>query len=407
MNNTTVNYFNRKKDDFSNKFNISNFGYVGTINSRKSSGFVSASFGISYNQLKNFNNNIIIEGVNENSSLADWFWFDANNQDPELLDPFGTRLAFDAYLIDTIDNGYIINVPLPVRQRKTIETSGNLGEVAISFGTNFGNVFYLGGSILINSLKYKETSYHNEYDFQNLDAIDNFMYQQDLQTHGSGYGFKLGFIARPVEFIRFGGAFQFPTTYRLSEEYNAYMESNFDDGSYFPVSPTYSDGSLIDIGAFDYTLITPAKTTGSLGFLFGKIGLLSIDAEYMNYSKMRLRNGSYGEDFNDDNDIISDKTGKVLNIRTGGEIRINQVSLRGGFAYFPSPYKDGELNSSADHYDICGGIGIRDKNFFIDLGAVYTLHKEKYNLYYDGSRDNIASFDQDNLKFLATIGFRF
>jgi len=135
--------------------------------------------------------------------------------------------------------------------------------------------------------------------------------------------------------------------------------------------------------------------------------LLSVDAEYINYSKMRLRNGSYGEDFNTDNDNIRGAAGKVLNIRTGGEIRINQVSVRGGFAYFPSPYKDGELNSTSNHYDISGGIGIREKNFFIDLGAVYTLHKEKYNLYNDGLRDNIASFDQDNFRILTTVGFRF
>jgi len=407
MKNTTASYFGSKKDEFNNKFNLNNFGYVAAINSKKSTGFVGASFGISYNQLKNFSNNIIIAGVNENSSLADEWWFDADGRDPEVLDPFGSRLAFDAYLIDTVNSDYLINVPLPIRQRKSIETSGSIGELAFSFGTNFSNVLYLGASILINTLQSDETTYHYEYDFQNLDIIDNFMYQNELHTHGRGYGFKLGFIARPVEYIRFGGAFQFPTTYRLSEEYNAYLESNFDDGSYYPVSPTYSDGSLIDIGAFDYTLVTPAKATGSLGFLFGKIGLLSVDAEYINYSKMRLRNGSYGEDFNTDNDVIRDAAGKVLNIRTGGEIRINQVSVRGGFAYFPSPYEDGELNSTANHYDISGGIGIREKNFFIDLGAVYTLHKEKYNLYNDGIRDNIASFDQGNFRILTTIGFRF
>ena len=57
--------------------------------------------------------------------------------------------------------------------------------------------------------------------------------------------------------------------------------------------------------------------------------------------------------------------------------------------------------------NISAGFGIRDKNFFIDLGAAYILQNEKYNLYNDPGGSNIAELKNRYLKVLATIGFRF
>lgn len=416
MQNTSASYYGTNREDFNNKFNINNLGFVTTIDSKKNSGFINFSFGFAYNQLKNFNNNILIEGNNYTSSLADKFIDDAWGMDPEDLDPFGARLAFDAFLMDTAEGTnyeYYALVPFPIDQRKTIETKGNIGEMSFSVGTNYNNVLYLGASFTTTRIYYDETSYHQEFDNDNLNDFDNFNYEYTYNSIGTGYGLKLGFIAKPVEFIRFGGSFQFPTVFKLSEEYDAYMFSRFDNGDTYSVDPTYSDGSLIEFGSFDYKLLTPFKTTGSLGFQFGKIGLLSIDAEYIDYSKARLRNRNYNYDFNPDNSGIQDALRKVLNIRTGGEIRFNQVSVRGGFAYFPSPYQKNEINEKSSYTDITGGLGIREKNFFIDLGLVYTMHKEKYNVYHSYSEyysdysDNIAAMKQNNLRILATVGFRF
>lgn len=416
LRNTSASYYGTTRDDFNNKFNINNLGFVTTINSKNSDGLIGVNFGFAYNQLKNFSNNIAIEGNNFTSSLADKFIDDAWGNDPEILDPFGARLAFDAYVIDTVegtDFQYNTSVPFDINQRKTLETKGNMGEMAFSMGTNFNNILYLGASLTVTKLNYDEKTSHQEFDYQNLSNFNNFDYEYTFNTVGTGYGFKLGFIARPVEFLRFGAAFQFPTVYTLSEEYNAYMYSQFDDGSSYSVYPTYSDGSLIDFGSFDYKLVTPFKTTGSLAFQFGKIGLLSVDAEYINYAKARLREPSYVYDFYNDNNDIQDALDKVLNIRAGGEIRFDQISIRGGFAYFPSPYKSSELNKDASHTNLTAGLGFREKNFFIDLGFIYSMHKEKYNLYHSYSEyymaesDNIANLKQNNLHFLTTIGFRF
>ena len=414
--NTGSKYYSESSEDFVNKINFTNIGFVSSYNTNKSEGWVSANFGISYNRLKDFNENRLIEGHNLNSSMVDKFLDDAWGNDPEILDPFSTRLAFDAYLIDTVpgsDYNYTTPVPYEVFQRNAIETSGGMGEWNFSFGTNFSYKLYLGASLGISTIRYKEINDYSESDSDPNNDFDNFLFHNQLKTWGTGYNFKFGFIFRPVDFIRIGGAIHLPTAYKISEEYDSHMDSYFSDGSHYSVSPTNPDGSVIEFGSFDYKLVTPFKSMGDIAILFGKSGLISVDAEYINYDKMRLREPSDGGDFYYDNNIIQDDFRGVLNIRAGGEIRFDQIALRGGYAYFPSPYKKGTLNEKANRSDITAGIGIRDKNFFVDLAGVYSIQKENYNLYtaysevLDNVTDNIAELTRNRIRILATIGFRF
>jgi hypothetical protein len=247
---------------------------------------------------------------------------------------------------------------------------------------------------------------HYEFDYQNLSDFDNFTFSQELTARGTGVNFRLGLIARPVEFIRFGATIQTPTWYSIEDEFYTSLNSTFGPNTYSSYPVDY-DGTDLGVLATDYKLVTPFKTTGSLGFQFGKVGLLSCEAEYVNYASMRLREGYDGYNFYDENNEITDAFRNVINIRSGGEIRFDQVSFRGGFAYFPSPYDKGELNEKSGQTNISAGFGIRDKNFFIDLGTVYVLQNEKYNLYHDPLGDNIASLKNRYIKVLATIGFRF
>ncbi|MBN2214664.1 MAG: hypothetical protein JW723_10505 [Bacteroidales bacterium] len=402
-------YHHNSSEDFIHKISLDNIGFVSAYQN-KSSGLVGVSFGITYNRLKDFNSNMIISGTNPNSSLADYFMMNANGISPDYLDGYWEWLAYEGMIIE-IDSTkplyqYQTPVLLDVSQRRTLTTKGNLGEWDFAFGLNYNHKFYLGAGMGVVSLRYSEINDHYEFDSQNLSDFDNFTFSQELTARGTGVNFRLGFIARPVEFIRIGATMQTPTWYNIEDDFYTTLISNFGSSTYSSY-PTDYDGSELGDLVSEYKLVTPFKSTGSIGLQFGKIGLIGVEAEYINYASMRLREGYDGYNFYDENNEITDAFRDIINFRTGGEIRVDKISIRGGFAYFPSPYEKGELNEDARNMNISAGFGIRDKNFFIDLGTVYIIQNEKYNLYNDPGGSNVADLKNRYLKVLATVGFRF
>ena len=399
-------YQYNKEEDFRYHFIFGNVGYVSTYNSKKEKGLVGVSFSLAYNRLNDFNNNTYIEGTSHANSLSDLFMENANGYHPDDLDAFRERLAFDTYIIDTTPGSvynYETPVFLPVSQRKTIETEGGVNEWSVGFGLNFSNVFYFGIGLGINQLRYEETQIHSEFDIENQNDFNHFRYTETLDLKGGGVTFKLGFIAKPVSFLRLGGSLHIPTYYNIEEEYYATLNSVFDNGDEYTANPTYNDGSLIEVGAFDYKLITPLRAMGGVAVQIGKTGLIAADIEYVDYSTIRYRSKNVGDDLSEYNREIQDEYKSVLNVKAGGELRFGQLSVRAGGGYYPTPYASGTLNEKADHVEITGGVGFRDKNFFIDMGLSALLHDEKYTLYYN----NIADLKINRYRLITTFGFRF
>ena len=84
-----------------------------------------------------------------------------------------------------------------------------------------------------------------------------------------------------------------------------------------------------------YQLRTPGKWTGSLGYIYKKSGLLSIDYSIKDYSNIEFSTKS---DFREVNYEIKNKLGMASELRIGGEYRIKAVSLRAGYRSEKSPY---------------------------------------------------------------------
>jgi hypothetical protein len=399
-------YQGQSNQDYKYQFILGNFGYVGTYNTNKDKGLVSASYAVGYNRLNNFNSNTYIRGENPSNSLADYFMQNAVGIDPEYLEPFYERLAFDAYVIDTVPGtnyDYQTPVLLPVAQRKTITTKGGTGEWSLAVGLNFNNMFYMGMGLGIQQLRYDQTTVHSEYDDRNLNDFNNFHFTEDLNVAGTGFNFRMGVMLRLFEVMRIGASLQLPTYYRMNEEYYNTLRSEFDDGSIYMVRPTDSDGNLLQTGSFEYKLNTPLKLQGGASLQIGKSGIIAADLEFIDYSNMRLREADSYSDFSGPNREIEDIYRSVVNFKLGGELRLNNLFIRAGGAYYPSPYVKGELNEDSSNSEFTAGIGYRDRSFFFDLGFSGLMHAQKYNLYFD----NVANLDQFKYRLLATIGFRF
>lgn len=383
-------------------FNFGNIGLVASYTRPESDepGWVNTNFAFGYNRTNNFHNNISITGANAKSSLLDTYLASAEGLDPDDLDPFGDRLAFDTYLIDSVPNNpgmYYSAVPFAgTQQSKTIETSGSMGETFISFGGNYSNKLYIGATFGFDNVRYSEQSTYEERDHMDtIPGFTHFAFNQDITTRGTGFNFKFGMIFRPSDWMRIGGAVHTPTFFNLHDEYNYSMNSEYDNGNtYEAQSPS---------GSFDYQITTPMRAIGSIAFIIAKKGLLSADYEYVDYSAASLH--SSPNVFFDANNSVAQNYTAAGNIRVGTEWRLDPFSFRAGYALYGSPYKAG-LNNDVSRTSYTAGIGIRENGYFIDFAYVLTQYSEQYYLY-DKSLTNAATNDLTASSFLITLGFKY
>ncbi len=401
-------YNNESREDYKYNFNLGNLGLVTVLYNRrlvkddksekKPAGWLNCQFGFGINRINNFNNRVLIEGPSKTSSLLHNYLDYAQGIVPGDLNSFDAGIAYDTYLLDTLGSAtnYICAVPDGgVLQRKSITTSGSMNEFVMTFGGNYSEKLYIGGTIGVPYIRYIEESEYVEKD--KGDTINNFKeftLNQYLSTYGEGINFKFGLIYRVTDFLRLGAAVHTPTFFKMEDNWHSSISSSFDNGnSYTSYSPN---------GKYDYHLETPFKAIGSIGFVIGKIGLLSADYEYVDYSQARLRAGDYS--FIDENDAVQSKYTATSNLRVGGEVRLEPISLRAGYALYGSPYRSGINDAQATSLSF--GIGIRDKDYFFDLAYVHTQYSEDYYLY-NPDYVNAVKNTLTKQTFIATLGFKF
>lgn len=397
----TSRYFNNREEDMKYNFNLNSLGLVFAIplnNEGTQSGWQYFNIGLGFNRQNNFNNRWIAEGFNPENSFMTSMLAQANREGLGGLDPFSTGLAWDTYLLDYHD-GYGFYVDMPngqVLQRRETTLSGSLNELVFSLGANYGDRLYLGASMGIPNLSYKEESVFGEEDRNDINPVFNSLtYTHNIRTRGSGFNFKLGAIIRVTDVIRLGGAFHTPTFFELDDRYHSSMRAdlNLDVDTRFKRSP---------IGRFDYEINTPMKAVGSLGLVFGGRGLINIDYEYIDYTKTRLRHSEYL--FTSENNRIKEAFTEQHNLRIGGELLLNPLIIRAGYAYYSSPYKPGVNDGQRSL--IAAGIGIREGNYFIDFAYTYAFYSEDFFLY-DLNNLKPVSRDFASSAFRVTVGWRF
>ena len=415
--NTSTDYLGNTTEDNQYKFILNNLGFVHSNLTGKDKGWVSVSFGLGYNQLNNFNRNtnmkgIMVSGGPNSSSLLDNFTNYANDtpgamEDPGLLDPFYEGLAWESYMLelDTISfyNELWDQYYGQTQQRRIVE-SGGIGEYAISVGANYSNRLYVGATFGIHRLRYNSVVTHMEVDDAYIvDYFDAFTFIESLETRGTGYTFKAGMIFRPISLIRIGAAFHLPTFYNIKESFYTGMESSFDpDSKNFEYAGYYGSPN----NEFQYWLRTPWKAIGSVAVQLGRMALISADYEYMDYSEANMDSRSTDYDLLDQNDRIRAIYTAAHNVRLGGELHLGPMYLRGGAAFYDSPYKSTEINHEAWHISYSGGLGFRSENVFFDLA--YVLRTTEYNYWLYIPEDvNGAKINASNHQVAATLGFRF
>jgi len=409
--NTSTGYLGNKRTDNMYQFTLNNLGVVYSMQTGKDKGWVGYTFGIGYNQLNNFNRNTYMEGIhlsggNESSSFLDNF---TNNANADVWSDYYEELAWLANLmpLDTLSlpNEFwndINEAGYGQSQTRRIQEKGSMGETAFTFGANYGNRLYFGATFGIHRMRYSNYTDHTEVDdAQIIDYFDSFTFRETLETRGTGYTFKVGLIFRPISPIRIGAAFHIPTFYRIREDFYTDMSSNFDDpGENVPIarSPVLQS---------EYWLRTPYKAIGSVAFQVGKVAMIGVDYEFMDYRKANMDNrGVTDYALMDVNDRIQNVFSVAHNLRAGAEVNLGPMYLRGGAAFYDSPFNSKEVNAEAWSMIYSGGLGFRGKSLFFDMA--YSLQTTDYQYYLYIPEDvNGAKISSNKNKFVATLGFRF
>jgi hypothetical protein len=404
-------YLGSKTSDSRYKGSVNQFGFVIPFKSKYKADDSDNNivFGFGYNKLRDFSEYFAMKGINNSNSLVDDFVYTANMYDD--WDPFTDGLAWETYLIDTVtmdpySNPYILyysdfDPPFAQdgpfygqEQLRTVSKKGAIGEYLFSLGANLGHKLYVGGSLGIQRVEYEETWVHTESDPDDIIYYFNeFSFRNKLYTTGRGINVKLGFIARPMEWLRVGGAIHTPTFFSLNDDFTASMSTDLDDGEDIHESEAY--------GEYSYDITTPFRAVGSVAFILKQMAILSLDYEYVDYSSARLRADDY--DFFDENQAVSSRYKAASNLRLGGEVHFGPLFLRAGYSLYGSPYVTNEPNNIQVYQAVSGGLGYRTSGLYIDLGVVRSGLDQKYFLYGDNSADLTLS----KLQFLATVGFRF
>jgi hypothetical protein len=393
------------REDAKYTFNIASVGMVMATNpapQNPQSMWKNVQFGFGMNRMANFNNRMMIEGENNESSFLTPYRDYSQGIAPSNLNAFDAGLAYKADLmflrnaIDSATWNYQIDLPQGgVNQRISLETEGSLNEMVFTFGANYADKLYIGATIGVPFINYTKTSTYTETDEENnSDYFKSFTRNDYLETSGTGVNFKFGLIYRASEWLRLGGAVHTPTFYsNMRDSWNASIKSYFDNGSSYSVrSPE---------GYYEYELTTPMRVLGSIGFIIGKAGLISADYEFVDYSAARMR--AYDYDFYDENEAIRTSYLAANNFRIGTEWRYGALNFRGGYSLSANPYKYG-TNSVNSSYSL--GLGFREKSFFIDLAWVYSLMDDEYYLY-SSEYVNPAMTKLKNNLISMTIGVKY
>jgi hypothetical protein len=427
--NIESNYFGVASSDNRFRFNFNNFGYIQTFDFQRDRGLSTFSFALTYNRINDFFSNQFITGTNTNNSMADYFAYTADGNVPENLYPFSEGLAYWGWVIDpdTINWDYRSSFEDPsdpnhysrnMSQTRSIQTDGRINEWNLTFGSNISNKVFIGINFGINDINYYEYWEHSEQPVNNQQRsiLNGFAYSNELNVDGFGFNFKGGVIYKPIDFLRIGVAVHTPTWYTISESYINYIAS--DSTSPYVYDPIYYDSYYgwqpTGYGVNDWAVNTPFKFLGSLGFQFGKYGLLNFDYEYNDYTWIKTKdknNSSSGEAYFRDLNSSIDNSLKVSHtLKAGGEVKLGIVAIRQGFAYYTNPWTDNSLHSNFQQYMYSGGIGVRLQRFTADFAFAWTHKQDSYVLYnYPDEvtfEPAVADVTYNNFRYMLTLGIK-
>ena len=405
--NSDVNVLDQKFTSNEGRFIFSNLGYnySGAAKSVKPNYF---NFSFGYFRIKDFKFNSLTDYKNNSSSMLFDFTSQAEGvsiDDLPVESPFYSNLAWQTYLIDedTTESQSYLTQPryeeyFPgVYQTYEVTENGSLGEMFFNASMAIQQKVYIGLTLgfTLGNFDQKTTYVENTVSDSLLLDYHRFIYEQN--TSINGVNLKLGIIYKPEDWLRLGLAYHIPNQLQITDNWTTELRSQFKDGEFFSeISPE---------GNIDYSIRNPGKFIFSAALISGFKGILSIDVEWINYSRTEIISSQFN--FSTENQIISETLRNAINFKIGGEIWFGRYSFRAGYAYRQNAYKS-ITPDIPDYFNTFAlGVGVlSDMNLYVNLSGSYKTGYRKQSAY----SPSIAPIEQVNesiVEILVTVGYRF
>jgi len=403
------NYFGTQTSDKENSFILNQAGVVFVFNDHNpSNNWKKIVIGANYENTNNFNNSVFSAGTNPTNSIDKYFLSWANGVklgDITHMDyrdmTYKQQQAFfggEGYVINPVtadpnNTQYVSNVPAGGNyyQENGYSTSGYNSKLSFNIATSYKDRLYFGANLNVHITDYRRTSSFyeaNDNALQPTETISDLTFNNDLYTYGNGFSFQLGAIAKVTDSFRLGLAYESNTWYELYDELSQSLYTTTDaiggQTKYYDINP-----KVVNVYE-SYTLQTPGKTTFSAAYVFGKSGLISVDYSLKDYGNTKYK-PTNDAGFRNLNNEISDQLTTAGELRVGAEYKIKQLSLRGGYRFEASPYKNGTTIGDLNSYS--GGLGYNFGGTRVDLAYSYLERKSNQGFFVQGFTDgaNITS----------------
>lgn len=309
------------------------------------------------------------------------------------------------------------------------KNSGYIGEYDINFSGNLNDRVYLGVTLGLKDVHYKN---ENGYMENLVDGSDNdrgyYAMADNREVTGTGFDIKFGAIFRPIEDspFRIGAYIHTPTWYDLTCATDIAVGADF---TY--LGNTYNPLSSQGI-EYKYKITTPWKFGLSLGHTINNMVAIGATYEYADYSFIRNKivfdedHSVFEKDYAMDENTKATLRG-VSTAKLGVEVKpVPEVSLRLGYNYVSPMYKDyssKDINVSPDPdygsngsyystYDyinwkdthrVTFGVGfVLSKNLNLDMAYQFSTQKGDYHPFQSVSLDTYTIAPDGNVASVAT-----
>lgn len=379
------------------------------------------SFGINYDATRSFDDNLAFQGVSTNS-ISNYFLDFANGiavENFQLLPNesisglyrflgndfgFGAQqgfLGYQSFLIDSTDNAdpantnYISNTGNGTfNQNYNTISSGYNSKISFNGALEIKKNLSLGLNLNAHNISYQTSTRFGETN-SNADAtVRAAQFVNNLDVQGNGFSAQIGAIAKITNELRVGATYETPTWLTINETNTQQIATTrIDNGN--TVNEIIAP-DVVNIFA-PYDLRTPGSLTGSIAYIFGKKGLLSVDYSIRDYRNLEFR-PTNDPVFIDNNTTINNELTTAATLRIGGEYRIDRLSLRAGYRNEASPYSNKDIQSDVNGYSF--GLGYTWGDTIVDLS--YDGSDRELN---QGLFTGVGNTATNNNNITLTVGF--